>query len=89
MVKTEMAVIHGSGDHFTAHIPDLDLLFADQASPAVMKQSQNESICRVALGLVREGLFWRPARNTTWREVPVAPGVRKPLNSRSRQGYEQ
>ena len=40
------------------HIQDLDLLLVDQTSPATLDQSDDNPICFVTLGLIRECLFW-------------------------------
>lgn len=46
-----------SGD-VTVHTLDMDLLFADHASPGTVGQRETAHICYVSLGLVRECLFW-------------------------------
>jgi len=40
------------------HTLDLDLLVVDQASPTTLGQSDVTPICFVALGLIRECLYW-------------------------------
>jgi predicted hydrocarbon binding protein len=45
-------------DEITVHTLDLDLLFADHASPATDGQSASAPICFVTQGLIRESLFW-------------------------------
>jgi predicted hydrocarbon binding protein len=47
----------GSGD-VTVHTLDLDLLFADHASPSANGQSASAPICYVTHGMIRESLFW-------------------------------
>lgn len=42
----------------TVHTLDLDLLLVDHASPSTTDQHDNESICWVTLGLMREALLW-------------------------------
>jgi predicted hydrocarbon binding protein len=42
----------------TVHTLDLDLLFADHASPNADGQSASAPICYVTQGLIRESLFW-------------------------------
>jgi hypothetical protein len=46
-----------SGD-ITLHTLDLDLLFADHASPTTRGQRDPAPICFVTQGLIRESLFW-------------------------------
>lgn len=47
----------------TVHTLDLDLLFADHASPNTDGQSASAPICYVTQGLVREALFWATGQN--------------------------
>ncbi|MBK9924503.1 MAG: hypothetical protein IPP66_04350 [Anaerolineales bacterium] len=42
----------------TIHTLDLDLLFADHASPNADGQTASAPICYVTQGLIRESLFW-------------------------------
>ena len=42
----------------TVHTLDLDLLLADNASPGTLGQNEEERICYVTLGLLRECLYW-------------------------------
>jgi predicted hydrocarbon binding protein len=42
----------------TVHTQDLDLLFADHASPNADGQSASAPICYVTQGMIRESLFW-------------------------------
>jgi len=42
----------------TVHTLDLDLLFVDPTSPAALNPSDNNPVCLVTLGLIRECLFW-------------------------------
>jgi predicted hydrocarbon binding protein len=46
-----------SGD-ITLHTLDLDLLFADHASPTAQGQHDSAPICFVTQGLIRESLLW-------------------------------
>lgn len=52
----------GSGD-ITVHTLDLDLLFADHASPNADGQFASAPICYVTQGLIRESLFWATGKN--------------------------
>ena len=47
----------GSGD-ITVHTQDLDLLFADHASPNADGQAASAPICHVTQGMIRESLLW-------------------------------
>ena len=46
----------------TVHTLDLDLLLVDHASPTTHEQQDDEPICWVTLGLMRESLFWGAGR---------------------------
>ncbi|MCI0551357.1 MAG: hypothetical protein L0287_10405 [Anaerolineae bacterium] len=50
--------IGGESGDITVHTLDLDLLFADHASPTSHDQSSSAPICFVTQGLIRESLFW-------------------------------
>jgi len=50
-----------SGD-LTVHTLDLDLLLVDHPSPGASGQRDNEPICWVTMGLVREALHWATRR---------------------------
>ena len=47
----------------TVHTLDLDLLFADHASPTTVGYSSTSPICFVTQGLIRESLFWATGEN--------------------------
>ena len=47
----------------TVHTLDLDLLFADHASPNTDGQSASAPICFVTQGMVRESLLWATGQN--------------------------
>jgi predicted hydrocarbon binding protein len=42
----------------TVHTLDLDLLLVDHPSPAANGQQDDEPICWVTMGLIREALYW-------------------------------
>ena len=42
----------------TVHTLDLDLLLVDQTSPTTIDQSDDDPICFVTFGLIRECLYW-------------------------------
>jgi predicted hydrocarbon binding protein len=42
----------------SVHSQDLDLLFVDRISATTFEQADDEPICFVTLGLIRECLFW-------------------------------
>lgn len=56
-------------DDITVHTLDLDLLFADHASPTADGQSASAPICYVTQGLVHESLFWAMGQNYTVEET--------------------
>lgn len=53
----------------TVHTLDLDLLFADHASPNTDGQSASAPICYVTQGLIREALFWATGQNYNVEET--------------------
>ena len=57
-----------AGD-ITVHTLDLDLLLVDHASPSTVDQRDDEPICWVTLGLVRESLFWATGREYDIAEI--------------------
>ena len=50
--------IGNSSEEITVHTLDLDLLFADHASPSADGQRDAGPICFVTQGLIRESMFW-------------------------------
>ena len=57
-----------AGD-FTVHTMDLDLLLVDHASPAAAGQHEDEPICWLTIGLVRESLSWAAHREFDVTEI--------------------
>ena len=57
-----------SGD-FTVHTLDRDLLLVDHPSHAASGQHDDEPICWVTLGLVREALYWAASREYDVTEI--------------------
>ena len=57
-----------SGD-LSIHTLDLDLLLVDHPSPAAVDQQDNEPICWVTLGLIREALHWATRREYDVTEI--------------------
>jgi len=53
----------------TIHTLDLDLLFADHASPSTHDQTSPAPICFVTQGLIRESLFWATGENHDVEEI--------------------
>ena len=56
-------------DDITVHTLDLDLLFADHASPTTDGQSAPGPICFVTQGLIRESLLWATGRDHDVQET--------------------
>ena len=61
--------IGGSSGDITVHTLDLDLLFADHASPTTHDQSSSSPICYVTQGLIRESLFWSTGQGYDVAEI--------------------
>jgi predicted hydrocarbon binding protein len=57
-----------AGD-LTVHNMDLDLLLVDHASPAAAGQHEDEPICWLTIGLVRESLSWAAHREFDVTEI--------------------
>ena len=57
-----------AGD-ITVHTLDLDLLFADHASPAADGQRDAGPICFVTQGMIRESMFWATGQGYDVEEV--------------------
>jgi len=57
-----------SGD-VTVHTLDLDLLLIDHASPTTYHQLDDEPICYVTQGLIRESIYWATSREPTIEET--------------------
>ena len=55
--------IGSRSEDVTVHTQDLDLLFADHASPNADGQSASAPICFVTQGLICESLFWATGQN--------------------------
>lgn len=53
----------------TIHTLDLDLLFADHASPTTAGYSSTSPICFVTQGLIRESLHWATGENLDVEET--------------------
>ena len=51
-------LISSNSADFTIHTLDLDMLYADHASPSTHDQTSSAPICFVTQGLIRESLFW-------------------------------
>ena len=61
--------IGGASGDITIHTLDLDLLFADHASPTAHDQSSSSPICFVTQGLIRESLFWSTGQGYDVAEI--------------------
>lgn len=57
-----------SGD-ISIHTLDLDLLFADHASPSAHDQREATPICYVTQGLIRESLYWSTGQGYDVTEI--------------------
>jgi len=57
-----------SGD-ITIHTLDLDLLFADHASPSTHDQTSPTPICFITQGMIRESLFWGTGQSHDVEEI--------------------
>ncbi len=58
-----LARLLGAPGDITVHTLDLDLLFADHASPATIGSRADSPICFVTQGLIRESLHWATGKN--------------------------
>ena len=53
----------------TVHTLDLNLLLVDNISPTTYNQQDNEPICHVMHGLVREALYWATSQDALIEET--------------------
>ncbi len=51
-------ILSATPGNISVHSQDLDLLFVDRVSATTFEQADDEPICFVTLGLIRECLFW-------------------------------
>ena len=61
--------VGGASGDITIHTLDLDLLFADHASPTTHDQNSSSPICFVTQGLIRESLFWSTGQGYDVAEI--------------------
>ncbi|PKN94936.1 MAG: hypothetical protein CVU44_03775 [Chloroflexi bacterium HGW-Chloroflexi-6] len=50
--------LSGESNHITVHSLDLEWMFVDNDFAALQPNIENESVCYVTLGLIKESLFW-------------------------------
>jgi predicted hydrocarbon binding protein len=57
------------GGSASVHLLDMDLLLADQASAATLRQSSRHCLCFVTQGLIQGALFWATGQEADVEEI--------------------
>lgn len=55
-------------EEMTVHTQDLNLLLVDKISPSTYNQHDNEPVCHVMHGLIREAIFWATSQDALIEE---------------------
>lgn len=53
----------------SVHTLDLNLMLVDKSSPSTYNQKDNEAICHVTHGLIREAIYWASAQDPLIEEI--------------------
>ncbi len=56
-------------DEMNVHTLDLNLLLVDNISPTTYNQSDDEAICHVTHGLIREAVYWATSQDPLIEEI--------------------
>lgn len=62
-------LLGAQGEQMTVHTLDLNLMLVDNISPSTYKQKDDEPICHVTHGLIREAIYWATAQNPLIEET--------------------
>ena len=62
-------LLGAKGDEMTVHTLDLNLLLVDNTSPSTYNQTDDETICHVTHGLIREAIYWATAEDPLIEET--------------------
>ena len=56
-------------DEMSVHTLDLNLLLVDSISPTTYNQRDDEAICHITYGLIREAIYWATSQDPLIEEV--------------------
>jgi predicted hydrocarbon binding protein len=62
-------LLGAKNEEITVHTLDLNLMVVDNISPSTYLQKDDEPICHVTHGLIREAIFWATAQNPLIEET--------------------
>ena len=62
-------LLGAKGKEITVHTLDLNLMLVDNISPSTYNQKDDEPICHVTHGLIREAIYWATAQDPLIEET--------------------
>ncbi len=62
-------LLGAKNEEMTVHTLDLNLMLVDNISPSTYQQKDDESICHVTHGLIREAIYWATAQDPLIEEI--------------------
>ncbi len=62
-------LLGAKGDEMTVHTLDLNLMLIDNISPSTYNQKDNEPICHVTHGMIREAIYWATTQDLLIEET--------------------
>jgi len=62
-------LLGAKGEEMTVHTLDLNLMIVDNISPSTYNQTDDEAICHVTHGLIRETIYWATAQDPLIEET--------------------
>ena len=62
-------LLNASADEMNVHSLDLNLLLVDSISPTTYNQQDDEPICHLTQGLIREAIYWATSTDAIIEEV--------------------
>ena len=62
-------LLNASSDEMSVHTLDLNLLLVDNTSPTTYNQQDDEAICNLTHGLIREAIYWATSSDALIEEI--------------------
>ncbi|MBT3714670.1 MAG: hypothetical protein HOG15_15085 [Anaerolineae bacterium] len=62
-------LLNASSDEMSVHTLDLNLLLVDNTSPTTYNQQDDEAICHLTHGLIREAIYWATSSDALIEEI--------------------
>ena len=62
-------LLNASSDEMSIHTLDLNLLLVDNTSPTTYNQQDDEAICHLTHGLIREAIYWATSSDALIEEI--------------------